>query len=399
MKKLIATLMVLLTLGVGNLVRGQMVTNDPIHTGITALIKMFQDPSFKSLVGNIEKLSKVASAVRQFHRGTEIISSVSRITSSLSSFSLAVSKDGHIYPAEYKLMSEDIKAFGTEAAKMIKDMKASTTQSGAVLKMTDAERVKWLNETYEKIYAFESMINKYFARIQNVSLRRAGSKQDLVATSKLYTAALAPSTGFFAGAQNVNILKNGYDAGYNDSDTIALDLLYKTEAYKTFQKKMRECEFRNQMFYKRQELAAKNMELIALQRLLNEGGFKMIPKKTFMQSQANANFNLQNYINATASDTSYVSAYGQTSGGGTVDISSFIEDEILSITDNTGKRISPEIFQMYIEQKSKEIYLEYKMDEKLADELKINECRELHNEFDKVMKAATDEYKRINNIP
>lgn len=398
MKRLSITFALLLSLSLGNLVRGQMLTNDPIHTGITALIKMFQDPSFKSLVGNIEKLSKVASAVRQFHRGSEIISSVTRITSSLSSFSLAVSKDGHIYPAEYKLMSQDIKVFSEEAAKMIKDMKASTTQSGSVLKMTDAERVKWLNDTYEKIYAFESMINKYFARIQNVSLRRSGSKQDLVATSKLYRAAMVPSTGFFAGAQEVSIAKNGYDAAYNDSDTIALDLLYKTSAYTEFQKKMRACEFKNQMYYKRQEIAAKNMELIALHRLLDEG-FKMVQKKNFMQSQANANFHLQNYLNATASDTSYVSAYGQSSGGGTVDITTFIEDEILAITDKDGKRISPEIFQMYIEHRAKEIYLEYKMDEKLDEELNMKECRELHNDFDKVMKKAQEEYKKINNIP
>ena len=394
MKQFIFTLCIIGVLGIGKKAKAQFITNDPIHTSITSLIKMFQDPSFKTLVGNIEQLKKVSSAVRQFHRGTEIIQSVSRITSGLNGFSTALAKDGHIYPVEYALMSKDIQVFVKEASKIVKDMKAATTASGGVLKMTDAERAKWLEDTYKKISSFERGINSYFNRIKSASIQRSMSKADLTATKNLYSFAVEQPKPI-AGGENVVIPKNGYDATYNDTLKIPLDYLYKTQAYENFLKKQRLCEFKNQMFYRRQELAAKNMEGVALQRLLDQG-YKVDAKPGFLQFKADAQFQLSSYLNAVANDTTNIAAYGQTTGGGTINTEQLLEKEILAIYDPSGKRISPEIFQMQIEYLAKEIYLEYNFDEKLEKELGIEECKRLAQDFDNVMKAAEAEYLSKN---
>lgn len=395
MKKFAISLTTMFFLMLGGNVYSQMVTNDPIHTAITTLIKMFQDPSFKTMVSNIEKLKKVTSAVRQFHRGTEIINSVTSITNKLTTYSAAIAKDGHIYPVEYKRMSDDIKMFTAEATKMVKDMKAATTSNGGVLQMTDAERAKWLDETYMRISAFEMKVTRYFNGIAAASVKRSASKADLTATTRLYKFAATVPDGYMGGGQTASIPKNGYDAAYNDSLQIPLDYLYKTKAYEDFQKKMRECEFRNQMFYKRQEYEAKKMETHALTHLLAKG-WKLQAKNGFLQSKSSAQQNLNHVLSLASADSA---SYTSTSTNGstlTFDMEQMFENEILAIYDPSGKRVTPELMQMEIEFLAKELYLEYGIDQQLEAELKIKECKELAQDFDRVMKAAEAEYLSKN---
>lgn len=391
MKKITTSLVTVCFLFLSGNANSQMVTNDPIHTAITTLIKMFQDPSFKTMVSNIEKLKKVTSAVRQFHRGTEIISSVTNITTKLTKYSTAIAKDGHIYPVEYKLMSEDIKIFTNEATKIVKDMKAATTSSGGVLQMTDAERAKWLDDTYMKIAHFESKVTRYFERIQAVSLKRSASKADLTATAKLYEVAAIVPEGYMGGGQVATIPKNGYDTKYNDSLQIPLDYLYKTKAYQDFQKKMRECEFRNQMFYKAQEYEAKKMETLALAKLWEEG-YKMVAKNGFLQSKSSAQQDMHTILSSVLGDSA---SYQSTTSNGAAlnfNMDTVFENEILAIYDPSGKRIDSETFRMMVEFRGKEMYLEYGIDQQLEAEYKIKECKELAQDFDRVMKAAEAEY-------
>jgi len=395
MKKIV-TILVILFMGSSTLnVSAQMVTNDPIHTAITTLIKMFQDPSFKSIVSNIEKLKKVTSAVRQFHRGSEIITSVTNITSKLNTYSAAIAKDGHIYPVEYKLMSKDVGMFTTEATKLIKDMKSATTASGGVLQMTDAERAKWLDDTYMKVSAFEGKITRYFEGIKGASIRRSASKADVTATSNLYKFAATVPKGYFGGGVGAIVGTKGYDDKYNDSLTIPLDYLYETQAYKDFQKKMRECEFRNQMFYKRQEYEAKKMEAHALTKLLQQG-YQMTAKNGFFQSNSSAQQNFNSQMNMIAADSASYQTSGSMSVAGTINLENMLENEILAIYDPSGKRITPEIFQMQVEFLAKELYLEYGIDKQLEEEYKIQECKELAQSFDAIMKAAEAEYLKNN---
>lgn len=391
MKKILSLFVLFFLVGTGGY--SQFITNDPIHTGITTLIKMFQDPSFKSIVSNIEKLKKVGSAVRQFHRGQEIINSVNSITTKLTTYSTAVAKDGHIYPVEYRLMSQDVQMFTSEAQKLIKDMKSATTAQGGVLEMTDAERAKWLDDTYMKVSAFDSKITRYFKRIESASIQRSASKADLTATRNLYNFVASVPSGVTAGGETSYVITNGYDNGYNDSLNIPLDYLYETDAYQEFQKKMRECEFRNQTFYKRQEYEAERLKTHALTQLLAEG-YQMIAKKGFFQTQSSAQQNLNTVLSfASADSASYTST---TSNGNTLNINmeTFFEDEVLSITDPSGRRITSELFQMQIELRAKELYLNYGIDQELEKEYKLGECRELAKDFDKVMKEAEEEYLR-----
>ncbi|MGM9512463.1 hypothetical protein ACS5NO_32325 [Larkinella sp. GY13] len=394
MKKILFFLVLLLG-GNASVTYAQMITNDPIHTGITSLIKMFQDPSFKSIVGNIEKLKKVTSAVRQFHRGTEIVESVTRITKKLSTYSTAIAKDGHIYPVEFALMSKDIDMFTTDAQKLIKDMKSVTTAAGGVLEMTDAERSKWLNDTYRVVIAFESKITRYFNRIMAASIKRSASKADMTATGNLYKIAASVPRGYTGGGHGGLVDTKGYDDQYNDNLKIPLDYLYQTEAYKTFQKQMRECEFKNQMFYKRQEYEAKKMETMALYKLY-ERGYQIVVKNGFLQSKATSQANFQAAMGIVRADTASYQTSTQSQTISQLDVQQLFENEIMAIFDQNGKRITPEIFQMQVEFLAKELYLEYSIDQQLEKELDLDKCKELSKSFDTVMKAAEEEYLKNN---
>lgn len=395
MKTLQTLALLLLLIGGTASVKGQMITNDPIHTGITSLIKMFQDPSFKSIVANIEKLKKVASAVRQFHRGTEIIQSVTNITKKLSTYSTAIAKDGHIYPVEYSLMSKDITLFTTEAQKLIKDMKAATTATGGVLQMTDAERAKWLDDTYMKVSAFEAKITRYFNRVQATSIKRSASKADVTATATLYNFAVTVPKGYMGGGLGGMVDTRGYDGQYNDDMKIPLDYLYETDAYKDFQKKMRECEFKNQMYYKRQGYEAKKLETHALSKLL-EQGYQIMVKNGFFQSKAKSQARFDIEMEKISGDSSAYQSTSTSHSVNEIDIEQVMENEVMAIYDPSGKRISPEIFQMQIEFLAKELYLQYDIDGQLEREYNLKECKELAQSFDKVMKAAEEEYL-LNN--
>jgi hypothetical protein len=395
MKRLFTFFALLLMAGSG--AYSQMVTNDPIHTAITTLIKMFQDPSFKTLVSNIEKLKKVSSSVRQFHRGTEIVHSITSITNKLTTYSAAIAKDGHIYPVEYQLMSQDIQLFTAEAQKLIKDMKSATTAQGGVLQMTDAERAQWLDDTYMKVAAFDVKVSRYFKRIESASLQRSASKADLTATRNLYQFVATIPQGYFGGGQQVYVEKDAYDRTYQDSLTIPLDYLYKTQAFLDFQKKMRACEFRNQLFYKRQEYEAAKMQTHALAQLLARG-YRVVAKNGFLQSQATAQQNLNNILQLAGADSA---SYTSTSTNGSTlsfDMQQVFENEIMAIYDPSGKRITSEIMQMEVEFLAKELYLAYGIDQQLEQEYKIDECKQLSQDFDAIMKAAEEEYLKNNPV-
>ncbi len=127
--------------------KSQFIVTDPVHTGVTSLIKLITDPSFKTMVKQIENLKKVAGAVRQFHRGTQIVTEVAECTKKLGKFSTAISKDGHISTAEYALIAEDVALIVKEGKNILKDMKTVVTSGSSILKMSDGERAKWLDDT------------------------------------------------------------------------------------------------------------------------------------------------------------------------------------------------------------------------------------------------------------
>lgn len=150
-------LMVLLMVGTRG--TAQFIVTDPIHTGVTSLIKLITDPSFKTMVKQIEGLKKVAGAVRQFHRGTQIVTEVAECTKKLGKFSTAISKDGHISTAEYALIADDVALIVKEGKNILKDMKTVVTSGTSILKMSDGERAKWLDETYKRVAKYSNGID------------------------------------------------------------------------------------------------------------------------------------------------------------------------------------------------------------------------------------------------
>ena len=144
-----------------------------------------------------------------------------------------------------------------------------------------------------------------------------------------------------------------------------------------------------------QEYEAKKMEAHALTKLLQQG-YQMTAKNGFFQSKSSAQQNFNSQMNIIAGDSASYQQAGSMSVVGNINLENMLENEILAIYDPSGKRITPEIFQMQVEFLAKELYLEYGIDKQLEEEYKIQECKELAQSFDAIMKAAEAEYLKNN---
>lgn len=359
----------------------QAVVSDPMHTGITTMIKLFQDPSFKTIVKDIESLKKVTGAVQQFHRGTEIVQIIGKMNQKLSTLSTAVSIDGHIYPAEYQRMLIDITEISKQGTSIMKDMKSATTQAGSVLKMTDSERVNWLNRTYVRVKSYEKMINSYFSNIQIMSIRRSGNKNDLASTTKLYKLASLSTTGFFGTGGAGSISGAGYDNAYSNDTTSILDNPYNTDEAKRIMKMQLDCNRRMQNYYDEKGIAESEMERDAFQSLMSKGwNYKVKTPKFTLQSALNFNVftAVSGVVDAVNNGQNLQSSSG---GGGTESIQSSIEDGISSFIDPNGKIVSNEQFLIYLRIEARELMADNKIDEKLRTKWKLDECSTLGGSF------------------
>lgn len=369
MKKIIA-----LTLLWGILsspIMAQMITNDPIHTAVTTMMKLYQDPSFKTMVKNIEQLQKVTGAVQQFHRGKEIIMKIENCTQKISSLSTAVAKDGHIYPSEYQLMVQDITSLTQVGTAILKDMKSATTQAGGVLKMTDAERVKWLDDTYIRVCKFEQLLTSYFSSIQRLSLRRSGNKNDLSSTAKLY-ATVNQTSGTGYGGISTTIKGSGYDDNYNQAETSALDSAYTSQQAKKIKEMQEVCTVRMQNYYDELQLQEKKMESTALSALLQEGWNYIVkmPKVNLFTTTA---FSIAGQI----SDAVNGLGDAYIGGSGTTNVTQEIEDNVQCWVNPSGKKVSNDEFLTNLRIKTRELILEQKLAESLRKKYKLDECQSL----------------------
>ena len=208
--------------------KAQFVVSDPLHTAVTQLIKLLQDPSFKTLVKNVEKLKKVTSGVQQFHRGTQLVSTITQTTSMLNQMANLIGKDGHIYPTEYQMIIQDFQSLTKAGTNILKDMRQSTSQN--LLEMNDSERMNWLNMAHERTGKFHDLVQAYYNRIRAMSMRRAGNLRDRQATAKLYDIALTNITAnSLDGNFNFNTgNEQAYDGSYNYGGSI-LDNYTETE--------------------------------------------------------------------------------------------------------------------------------------------------------------------------
>lgn len=356
--------------------QAQFVVSDPMHTGVTTLIKLISDPSFKEIVKDIEKLKKVTSAVRQFHRGTEIVQTITNCTQKMSNLSAAVSRDGHIYPAEYALMVQDMTKMAESGTNIIKDMKAATTQSGSVLQMTDAERVKWLNDTFDKVKAFEYMIDKYFAKIKTTSMRRSGNLKDLESTNKLYNLAAITPTVNTGGEVNVTMPNNGYDAGYTNSPSV-LDDPYNTKEAQDLRALQAQCAVRMQNYYDEKMVKEMEMEVDAFYNLMNKG-WNYTAKKPKFTLNSVMQMNLFSTIQGAVDDVNNMNTLNGTSGGVTSEqLTATMEDAIDGFIDPSGKKVSNENFMIYLRMEARQLFLDRGIDQQLRNKWQLAECQNM----------------------
>jgi hypothetical protein len=354
--------------------QAQFIVTDPIHTGVTSLIKLITDPSFKTMVKQIENLKKVSGAVRQFHRGTQIVTEISECTKKLSKYSAAISKDGHISTAEYALIADDVALIVKEGKNILKDCKSVVTAGSSILKMDDAARAKWLDDTYRRVNKFSNGIDSYFSFVRTRSTKRSGNGRDLFNTVKLYdTAALASNTSDALGDFSDNITGSTYDGNYDDSGKSILDTFATSQEAKVLKKQQEECERAINNYSNEVAVVEKRMDIVATSQLINEG-WRFVPKikkrGIFQQASISIGGNLtQSTDPATGNTTGNMGLSGWSSGS----ITEEIEEDIEGWFDPTGKKVSNDMFLVYMQARSAEIMVGKK--EELRQKWGLDKCR------------------------
>lgn len=355
-------------------VSAQFIVSDPVHTGVTSLIKLITDPSFKTMVKQIESLKKVSGAVRQFHRGTQIISEVNECTQKLSKYSAAIAKDGHISSAEYALIADDVVLIVKEGKNILKDMKSVVTAGSSILKMDDAQRAKWLDDTYRRVAKYSNGIDSYFSFVRSRSTRRSASGKDLFNTVKLYdTAALASGTSDALGDFSDTISGSTYDGSYDDSGKSVLDTFAVSQEAKLLKKQQEDCERAINNFNNEVSVMEKRMDIVATSQLISEGWhfIPKIKKRGLFQTQSiSLGGNLQTALDpATGLTTGNMGIGGWSSGN----ITEEIEEDIEGWFDPTGKKVSNDMFLVEMQARSAELMVQKK--EELRKKWGLDKCR------------------------
>lgn len=363
MKKILATALLAVALLIAPGSQAQFVVSDPMHTGVTTLIKMITDPSFKTMVKSIEELKKVSSSVRQFKRGIEVVETISRSAQKMAQLSAAASRDGHIYPAEFELMTTDIQAMAAAGTGILTEMKSATTQSGGILKMSDAERVAFIEKAYVKTSQYERMIDGYFRLIRARSVKRSGNKADYASTARLYTVAGRVDLGGSRGSVQTRINGSGYDNGYVDDSSSVLDKAYTSEEARQMRLRMQECNDNQRNYYDELQLAEAKMEHEGLLALLKEGySFQFKPARI-----SDTFSSVFNFIDSGGATTD-----GKAQGTGTTDVRSQIEEGIKNFVGPDGAVISNEEMMVLIRIKARELVRPVR--EELRTKWKIDDC-------------------------
>jgi hypothetical protein len=346
---------------------------DPLHTGVTSLIKLMQTPAFKTMVTQIENLKKVAGAVRQFHRGTQIVTEVTDCTTKLSKFSTAISKDGHISVAEYALISKDVIEIVKEGKNILKDMKSVVTAGNSILKMPDGDRAKWLDDTYKRVNAYSNAIDGYFSYVKSHSSRRSGNSKDLFNTVKLYEVATQDIESGNHDSFNGTITGSTYDGSYDDSGKSVLDSFATSAEAKLLKKQQEDCERALTNYTNNLAVDEKRMDIVAVSQLISEG-WRFVPKikkrGLFQTATISIGGNLTTATDgATGDGTGSMNLGGWSSGT----ITEEIEEDIEGWFDPTGKKVSNDLFLVYMQAKSAELMIPRK--EELKKLWGVDKCR------------------------
>jgi hypothetical protein len=334
--------------------KSQFIVTDPIHTGVTSLIKLITDPSFKTMVKQIENLKKVAGAVRQFHRGTQIVTEVAECTKKLGKFSTAISKDGHISTAEYALITEDVLLIVKEGKNILKDMKTVVTSGSSILKMTDGERAKWIDDTYKRVSVYSNGIDRYFSYVQSRSTKRSGSSRDLFNTAKLYEIADSGNEATDLGTFDGTMTGSTYDASYDDSGKSILDSFATSNDAKILKKQQEDCERAMLGFQDEVDVMDKRMDVQATANMIQQGWRFMPNKKSrniFTSQSTYLGGNLSTAVDAAGSTTGNMAISGWSNGTITEDI----EENIAGWISPTGELVANDLFLVNMRALSREL--------------------------------------------
>lgn len=253
--------MILLTvcsLGLHTVSYGQFVVSDPgntavnsVHSGITSILNALSKTSFGSLVKDVESLKKVSSAIQNVSKVTQILNQCQQTMNYMNKISQVVSKDRHFSPNEYSIIAEDLRDISQKGIKSLTDMKGAT--SANLFRMSDHERLVWMDNVQSKIGSLNNMLGQYYASLSKISSHRATTVKDRQLTAQLYSAgaqALNSTEGFFNESSSVPYYMYGMQSSdiRVSSDSSAMDNYANQKSLAATQKKMDDMNYASQQY-------------------------------------------------------------------------------------------------------------------------------------------------------
>ncbi|WP_439554727.1 hypothetical protein [Dyadobacter sp.] len=263
----------------------QMITNDPIHTVITTIIKFFQEPSFVQLVGNVKKLVQISKFIRQVGRGVSLAQEATTTLKLINNYGAALAADKHILSSEYSVISKDFTSFSKEVANITKDLAEVVQQKNST--MDDGSRLEGVNKASERLRNLNSEIKSYVGKINYISQRRAFGMDDKSATARLYKIASNVSGEGGSGFSGVDEFP-GYTFGNEyDNEEVDFDIekkmaqeaaMIQQQLYQEFNNKLQIAELEAQSLANMRIPKTTENGFYAIK--MREGACPMVPTPT-----------------------------------------------------------------------------------------------------------------------
>ncbi|MDQ1090468.1 hypothetical protein [Siphonobacter sp. SORGH_AS_1065] len=197
----------------------QFIVNDPLNQIVNTVSqtvhfasKLINSQEFKHFLAIADKLKRLKSGLQDFQRIQETVRSTQRSLEYYQKFMWIAGKDKHFTATDLATIHRNAGVMTKAHASLIDDISKMVKQN--VLEMNDAERSQLIMKIYQESMNREAAIRSFMDGLERLSLQRASTTKDKIATMKMYRI-----KNDIQVASNSSIeWQNGYTAKYEEVD-------------------------------------------------------------------------------------------------------------------------------------------------------------------------------------
>jgi hypothetical protein len=154
---------------------------------IQSASKIINSEAFKHAVKVAEKLKDVQNGVQEYRRIQEIAVAIQSSAQSYKHSLDIIAHDKHFTRGEIARFYETMQQLVVQDSKLLDDLQKGIQAN--LLEMNSAERLAFINTIHRDALASEQRLKQFIAGMEMLSLRRAYTTNDKIATLELYASA------------------------------------------------------------------------------------------------------------------------------------------------------------------------------------------------------------------